>query len=69
MNPGFNPHNTLTFGLTTFGLRNETAVSIQRQALRDATANYRIYARSRRRIWQSAEGLPVGVCGSDAFLD
>lgn len=38
VNPGFNPHNTLTFGLI-LSASKRTAVSIQRQALREATAN------------------------------
>jgi predicted permease len=38
VNPGFNPHNTLTFGLI-LSAPKRTEVSIQRQALREATAN------------------------------
>jgi predicted permease len=38
VNPGFNPHNTLTFGLI-LSASKRTEVSVQRQALREATAN------------------------------
>jgi predicted permease len=39
VNPGFNPHNTLTFALI-LSASKRTDVSIQRQALREATANF-----------------------------
>jgi predicted lysophospholipase L1 biosynthesis ABC-type transport system permease subunit len=38
VSPGFNPHNALTFGLM-LSASKRTEVSIERQALRDATAN------------------------------
>ncbi len=39
VNPGFNPHNVLTFGLL-FSDAKRTGVPVDRQALRDASANF-----------------------------
>ena len=59
VNPGFNSHNALTFGLM-LSPSKRTAVSIERQALRDATASFEsvpgVVAAS-----GVGGGLPVGV--------